>query len=200
MNSLIWQCRKIAILECIRKIIFSFRSIGFSRGRRGSFSYGRPIIYSWGITEVDIGKFCSMSTGINIVGGEHNINWVSTFPLRERFRLSGRGKDGHPKTKGPISIGNDVWIGMGVTILSGVKIGDGSVIAAQSVVTKDVPPYAIVAGNPAQVVKYRFDQETIQALLRIQWWNWGLSKIIENVSLLNGADVQKFVSKFDPDL
>lgn len=200
MNSVEWQCRKIYFLEYLRKIYFILRNYGPSKGKRGSFTYGRPRILTWGITDVSIGKFCSLASGINIVGGEHNTNWVSTFPLREQFLLPGHGKAGHPKTKGPIIIGNDVWIGIGVTILSGVKIGDGSVVAAQSVVTKDIPPYAIAAGNPAQVVKYRFNQDTIQALLRIQWWNWDLRKILANVALLNGADIQEFVRKFDPQL
>jgi acetyltransferase-like isoleucine patch superfamily enzyme len=197
MNSSAWQIKKIFFLEYLRKIIFFLRNFGPSQGERGAFTYGRPRIFTWGVTKVSIGKFCSISSGINIVGGEHNMRWVSTFPLRERFQLPGRGKDGHPKTKGPIIIGNDVWIGMGATILSGVTVGDGAVIAAHSVVTKDVPPYAIVAGNPAQVLKYRFDQETIQALLRIQWWNWDITKIVENVALINGADVQEFVRLSD---
>lgn len=198
MSSIVWQCRKIKCIEFLRNIYFFFRTLGTSVGQRGSFTYGRPRVFTWGITDVNIGKFCSMSSGINIVGGEHNVSWVSTFPLRDRFQLPGRGRDGHPKSKGPICIGNDVWIGMGVTILSGVNIGDGSVVAAQSVVTKDVPPYTIVAGNPAKIIKYRFDQETIQALLRIQWWNWDLKKIVENIVLINGADVQGFIRKFDP--
>jgi acetyltransferase-like isoleucine patch superfamily enzyme len=197
MASILWQCRKILCLEYIRKAIFLFRTIGTTKGQRGAFTYGRPRIYSWGVCEVSIGKFCSLSTSITIVGGEHNLKWVSAFPLRERFWLPGRGKDGHPKTKGPVTIGNDVWIGMGALILSGVTIGDGSVVAAHSVVTKDVPPYAIVAGNPAQIVRYRFDQGTIQALLRIRWWDWRLEKIVENAAWLNGADVHEFVCRFD---
>jgi acetyltransferase-like isoleucine patch superfamily enzyme len=199
MNPVEWQCRKIICLEYIRKIYFILRNYGPSKAKRGQFTYGRPRILTWGITEVSIGKFCSLSSGITIVGGEHNTKWVSTFPLREQFLLPGRGKAGHPKTKGPILIGNDVWIGLGVTILSGVNIGDGAVVASQSVVTKDVPPYAIVAGNPAQIIKFRFSQDIIQELLRIQWWNWKLQKIVTNVDLLNGTDVQEFVRKFDPE-
>jgi acetyltransferase-like isoleucine patch superfamily enzyme len=147
--SIFWQCCKIQFLEIIRKGIFNVRTFGMPKGHRGEFTYGRPRIYTWGICDVSIGKYCSLSTGITIVGGEHNSNWVSTFPLRDRFRLPGRKRDGHPKTKGPVIIGNDVWIGMGALILSGVTIGDGAIVAAQSVVTKDVPPYAIVAGNPS---------------------------------------------------
>ena len=96
-------------------------------------------------------------------------------------------------------IGNDLWIGYGVTILGGVKIGNGAVIGASAVVAKDIPPYAIAVGNPARVVKYRFDEKTIRKLLAVKWWNWDLEKIADNFPLMN--DPEKFLEvHYSPDL
>ena len=92
-----------------------------------------------------------------------------------------------------MTIGNDVWIGRNVIIISGVKIGDGSVIGAGSVVTKDVPPYAIAAGNPAKIVRMRFDEETIKKLLKIEWWNWSLERVLANLPYLLSNDIAEFV-------
>ena len=100
------------------------------------------------------------------------------------------------KRKGQILIGNDVWIGDGVTILGGVRIGDGAVVAAEAVVTKDVPPYAIVAGNPARVIKYRFPQDVIEKLERIAWWNWSSEKLAACKEDMRG-DVATFAQKYD---
>lgn len=100
------------------------------------------------------------------------------------------------KRKGQILIGNDVWIGDGVTILGGVRIGDGAVVAAEAVVTKDVPPYAIVGGNPARVIKYRFPRDVIEKLERIAWWNWSSEKIASCKEDMRG-DVAAFAQKYD---
>jgi serine acetyltransferase len=102
---------------------------------------------------------------------------------------------GHPECKGDIIIGNDVWIGAKSTIMSGVKIGDGAVIGSGSVVAKDVPPYAIVVGNPAKVIKYRFDEQQIENLLEIAWWNWPEHKIKEEAMLLWSKDINYFIDK-----
>ena len=104
-------------------------------------------------------------------------------------------KMGHPACKGDISIENDVWVGATSTIMSGVKISNGAVIGGGSVVTKDVPPYAIVVGNPAKVVKYRFNEEQIDKLLRIAWWDWEEEQIKENAMLLWSDDINKFIEK-----
>lgn len=118
---------------------------------------------------VHVGNYCSIAGDVRFfVDGNHNYNYASTFPFYELGTHTGQkscwGK-GAPK------VGHDVWIGEGCLILSGVTIGNGAVVCARSVVTKDVPPYAIVAGNPGVVKKYRFDDETIQALLDSEWWN-----------------------------
>ena len=90
-------------------------------------------------------------------------------------------------------IGHDVWVGQNAAILSGVTIGNGAVVAGFSVVTKDVPPYAIVGGNPARIIRYRFTPDQIAALLRIAWWDWPEAKVREMVTMLNGGDVQAFI-------
>lgn len=157
----------------------------------GRYSYGRPKFMTWTQEDrITIGSFCSIADEVVIFGGgEHRIDWITTYPLRVVFNLPGAGKDGHPHTKGETRIGNDVWIGYRAVILSGVTLGDGVVVGAGAVVTKDAPPYSIVAGNPAKVIRYRFDEDVIEALLRIKWWEWPIEKIIENAGVLCGADM-----------
>jgi len=143
---------------------------------------------------IELGSFCSIAQDVTIFGGgEHNLEWVTTYPLRIALGHPLAWQDGHPKTKGPTKIGSDVWIGHGSTILSGTTVGHGAVIGAGTVVTGDVPAYAIVAGNPARLVRYRFEPRTIARLLEIAWWNWPLAKIDENVSLLCGGSVDEFL-------
>lgn len=162
----------------------------------GNFTYGQPNVIFWdNNTLVKIGKFCSLASGVTILaGGEHRSDWISTYPfnaLVEDFNYI----KGHPATKGNITIGNDVWIGESAKILSGVTIGDGAVVGSSSVVTKDVPPYAIVAGNPAKIIKYRFDDETIEKLLEIKWWDFDEKDIIKIIPILQSNDIEKFIKK-----
>lgn len=169
-------------------------------GSVGRGTYGIPHIYRWdNSTRLDIGAYCSIASGAMIVmGGEHRTDWVTTYPLRVLNDLPGAWSDGHPRTKGDIVIGNDVWIGLGSTILSGVTIGDGAVIGAGAVVTRDIAAYGIVIGNPAELVKYRFDEDLREALLRIAWWNWPHEKVVREVAVLSSGDVARFVERFDP--
>jgi serine acetyltransferase len=102
---------------------------------------------------------------------------------------------GHPSCKGDITVGNDVWIGAKSTIMSGVKIGDGAIVAAGALVTKDVEPYSIVGGNPARLLKYRFDKSQIEELLKIEWWLWDESKIKEEAMILWSSDINYFIKK-----
>jgi len=110
-------------------------------------------------------------------------------------RVYGKPKYGDT-SKGPIIIGSDVWVGYKALILSGVRIGDGAVIGARSVVSKDIPPYAIAVGSPIVIKKYRFSEEVIKELLRIQWWNWPDEKIVKNIKLLLSDDVVEFIRRF----
>jgi lipopolysaccharide transport system ATP-binding protein len=159
----------------------------------GAYSYELPKILSFGWSEkVVIGKFCSIAEDVKIVaGGEHNLNHVTTFPLKDRLK----GSKLPIHHKGAIIIENDVWIGTGAIILAGVKIGNGAVVGAGSVVTHDVPDYAIVAGVPARVVKFRFTTDQIKKLLEIAWWNWDIEKIVENVDYFHGH-VDVFIEQF----
>ena len=122
---------------------------------------------------------------------------MTTFPLRIALGEDGAGRDGHPASKGPTRIGNDVWIGDGATILSGVTIGDGAVVGARAVVAQDVPPYHVVAGNPAREVRARFAPEVVAALLRIRWWDWPLDGIRAQVEGLCGGDPADFIRRND---
>lgn len=162
--------------------------------RIGKGSYGNPEIHSWGEkTGLTIGAYCSFADGVQIfLGGEHRVDWVTTYPF-STFWQAAKGIAGHPRSKGDVSIGNDVWIATEAVILSGVKIGDGAVIGARAVVTRDVPPYAIVAGNPASVVKMRFDDETVARLLAIKWWEWDSHRIEQALPLLLNADIDAFL-------
>ncbi len=160
---------------------------------RGSYA-GELKILSWdeGAT-LAIGNYCSIATGVTILlGGEHPTDWVTTFPFHFHWKEIGP-MSGHPKSKGDVTIGSDVWLGLECTVASGVSIGHGAVVGARAVVTKNVPPYAIVAGNPAAVVKYRFDREVIDALLKIEWWNWTEEKIKSNVLTLLSNRIGDFI-------
>ena len=178
------------------EILFTKDLLG-DRYRIGDYTYGKPRVVSWGEgTSLTIGKYCSISTNVIIfLGSEHRTEWVSTFPFAFLWDEA-KSIKGHPSTKGDVVIGNDVWIAYGTTILSGVTIGDGAAIGACSLVTRDVPPYAIVAGNPAQVIRHRFDTETIQKLLRIKWWDWPDEKVKENVHLICSDSVAEFLRRF----
>ena len=140
---------------------------------RGTYADTNIAIHSWGEgATLEVGSFTSIASGVQIfLGGEHRTDWVTTFPFNVLYE-EGKAITGHPKSKGNVEIGSDVWIGVEAMIMSGVNIGDGAVIGARAVVTKNVPPYSIVAGNPAVVVKKRFDDTTIQRLLDIKWWKW----------------------------
>jgi chloramphenicol O-acetyltransferase type B len=140
-----------------------------------------------------IGKFCSIATGITfMLGGNqgHRYDWTSTYAL-DYFDNSSCTKD--IDSKGDTVIGNDVWIGADVMIMPGIHIGDGAVIATRAVVTKDVEPYSIVGGNPANFIKKRFSDKKIEILLKVKWWDWTEEKIKENLDLLRSGDVEKLL-------
>jgi len=163
---------------------------------RGSHTYGpEPKIIglpSIGIGST-IGNFCSIAPGLQFIfRGTHMTHWISTYPFRTMWRMDVPLHDGRP-VPDPITVGNDVWIATNVKILQGVKIGDGAVIATESFVTKDVPPYAIVGGHPAEVIRYRFSERQIATLLKIAWWNWNDDEIRKVVPLLTSDNIDKFI-------
>lgn len=136
----------------------------------GDYTYGDFKVLTWfrcEKTKLTIGKFCSISSDVVFfLGGEHRSDFISTCPFNILLH-SFEYIEGHPNTKRDIIVGNDVWICAGANILSGVKIGDGAIVGAESVVTKDVPPYAIVAGNPARIIRYRFDADIVNKLIKL---------------------------------
>lgn len=164
----------------------------------GKWTYGVPKIHSWpGCSTLHVGSFCSIAEGVQIfLGGEHRSDWVTTYPFVDFWR-TGKDIKGHPRTKGDVIIGNDVWIGHEAVILSGVRIGDGAVIGARAVVSKDIPPYGIVAGNPARLIRHRFDTETILRLLDCQWWNWDDGRIEKAIPYLSQQDIASFLDRVE---
>ena len=146
-----------------------------------------------------IGKFCQIASGVKFLmnGMFHALNGISTFPFAI-FSQDCRNK--YPQNfsfpyKGDTVVGNDVWIGYNVTIMPGVHIGDGAIIGTNSTVTKDVPPYTIVAGSPAKQIRERFDHPQIEFLLKLQWWNWPIEKILQNISVLVSGDFSALSSQ-----
>jgi len=144
-----------------------------------------------------IGKFCQIAEGVEFImnGANHVMNSVTTYP----FNIMGNGwekvtprLDDLP-LKGDTVIGNDVWIGQNVTIMPGIKIGNGVIIAANSVVTRDIPDYHIVGGNPAKIIKRRFSDDLINHLQEIRWWDWNEKKIFDNLEILCSHDINKIM-------
>jgi acetyltransferase-like isoleucine patch superfamily enzyme len=169
-----------------------------SRIQVGRFTYGYPQFKLWALEEsISIGAFCSIADEVVISGGgEHRSDWVTTFPLRIAFGDPLAWRDGHPANKGPTVIGNDVWIGYGATILSGVTVGDGAIIGARAVVAGDVAAYSVVTGNPARQTKMRFPADQVEALLRIRWWDWPIEDIHARQADLCGGSSEEFVRRF----
>jgi len=167
-----------------------------------NYTYGKPTFKQWpGDANYTCGNFCSIGSNLTIyLGGNHRTDWVSTYPFGYIHEDVFTTKiPGLPTSRGDVVIGNDVWIAENVTIMSGVRIGDGAVIACNSHVVKNVEPYSIVGGNPAKFIKYRFTQEQIEWLLKIQWWTWNIEKIKENVHLLCNDKIDEFIDKHKDD-
>ena len=144
-------------------------------------------------TMLFIGAYTSIATEVKVfLGCNHRTDWVTTFPFNVLWE-SAKGIQGHPTSKGDVVIGNDVWIGAEAVIMSGVCVGDGAVIGARTVVSRDVPPYAIVVGNPAQIVKYRFNDQIIERLLHIKWWEWEKSRLEGALPALLNQDIDDFI-------
>lgn len=165
-----------------------------------SENFERNVLYHYDFSQdkLIIGKFCALATGIKFImnGANHRISGFSTYP----FNIFGNGwekatpEEDELPYKGDTIVGNDVWIGYESIIMPGVTIGNGAIIAAKSVVVKDVPPYSIVGGNPARIIKQRFSDETIKALLKIAWWNWDIQKISAHLEQIVAADLNALLT------
>ncbi len=186
--------RRKAVKEAGMKRIEECISSKYPNFKVGNNSYGCPQIYGWGEDSVlEIGAYCSIAEDVKILlGGEHHPEWVSTYPFNQ-FWQDASHIQGQPYSRGDVLIGSDVWIGFGATILSGVTVGHGAVIGAHALVRRNVEPYAVVAGNPAKVVRKRFSDKQIEKLLHIAWWEWPEQEIRGCVDLLMSGDIDSFL-------
>ena len=154
----------------------------------GAHSYGLPNVLYWdNKTKLEIGKYCSIAEGaVFILGGNHRSDWISTYPFNAFGDKWPEAKsiEGGIATNGDIKIGNDVWIGHGATILSGVSIGNGAIIGAGSVVSGNVEEFAVVAGNPARFIRFRFDENVRAQISKSAWWDWSESRVSNHVKYL----------------
>jgi virginiamycin A acetyltransferase len=156
--------------------------------------FERNVLYNYGSDRLIIGKFCAIATGVKFImgGANHKLDGISTYP----FPIFGQGWETgieqvmNLPSRGDTIVSNDVWIGYESLIMPGVRIGDGAVIATRSVVVKDIPPYTIAGGNPAQPIKQRFSDAEVAQLLEIKWWDWDRAKITRNIHLIMGSHIQ----------
>jgi acetyltransferase-like isoleucine patch superfamily enzyme len=167
----------------------------------GDHTYGNPNVrFPDTGARLSIGRYGSIADKVEIMlGGNHHTDLISTYPFGALPDLwpEARSHSYKDSSNGDVMIGHDVWIGTGAIILSGITIGHGAVIAARAVITKDVPPYAIVGGNPAKIIRYRFDDMTISRLLASQWWDLPHARIIALVPLLQSKDIDGFLKAVD---
>ncbi len=183
---------------------YTYYDESFVGGNPEKFEDNNILYFSLG-QKLKIGKFCCLASQCKFVmaSANHHLNSFTAYPLfwnflenpetKSYFDIIPNKKHYH-KEYGDTVIGNDVWIGYDALIMPGVKIGDGAVIGARSVVTKDVDPYTIVGGNPAKVIRKRFDDSTIEKLLEIKWWNWEIEKVMENYHAIMECDVEGLVN------
>lgn len=160
----------------------------------GIGTYGMPVVHDWAEgSTLRIGSYCSIADNVQIfLGGQHRTDWVSSYPF-PAYLPEARHIPQFGGTRGDVVIGSDVWLCANCTILSGVTVGHGAVVAAGAIVTRDVPAYSVVAGNPAKHIRWRFDEATRQALLEAAWWDWPEAEIRRIVDKLCSDDSQAFI-------
>ena len=190
-----------AVHEGLERHLLEHQLYSSERLSMGRHSYGDPRVATFpgDTAHVRVGAFTSIGPEVILMdGGDHRTDWVSTFPFRVVLGLPGAYEDGQPRSRGDIEIGNDVWIGRGARVRSGVTIGDGAVVGGYALLTRDVRPYAVVAGVPAREIRRRFSDEQVDALLRIAWWEWPMDAIERTVPQLSGGDVDAFIREHPP--
>ncbi|MCX7342845.1 MAG: CatB-related O-acetyltransferase [Proteobacteria bacterium] len=161
------------------------------------YNFEKNVLYLFDFIDdkLIIGKFCQIATGVRFImnGANHAMDGISTYP----FKVFGKSWGETPMdvvSKGDTVIGNDVWIGNNVTIMQGITIGDGAIIGTNSLVTKNVEPYTIVGGNPAKLIRKRFSDKDIDALVKLAWWDWPVDKITENLPAIVAGDIQALIN------
>ena len=164
-------------------------------------SYLAPYLFPLSKDSLIIGKFVQIAHGVRFItsSANHKMSGFSTYPFNTFMMTPQTTSEDitamfeDAQNRGDTVVGNDVWIGMNAVIMPGVKIGDGAIIGANSVVTKNVEPYTVVGGNPATIIKKRFDEQTIDTLLNIKWWNWPIGKIEKNIDVIIGNDLDALI-------
>ncbi len=170
----------------------------------GKHSYGNIFIEGDHLlNNITVGSFCAIGSKVEamVAGWSHNTDWITTYPFEaftNKWSNASRIKP-YPRTPRTITIGNDVWIGQGVLILSGVTIGDGACIGANTVVSKDIPPYTIAVGAPMKFLRKRFSNEDVSFLMNLKWWNWPDEKINRYLPIISSGDIEQFKSILQND-
>ncbi|MEC4806598.1 MAG: CatB-related O-acetyltransferase [Jaaginema sp. PMC 1079.18] len=158
-------------------------------------NFERNVLYHFDFIgdKLIIGKFCAIASDVQFImnGGNHDIHHFTSYPFYIFGEAWQKVTPTEINTKGDTIIGNDVWLGYNATILPGVQIGDGAVVGAKAVVTKDIAPYTIVGGNPAKPISQRFQPDVIEILLSLKWWNWPIEKITQHLEILSSNDGEK---------
>lgn len=164
----------------------------------GEASYGLPIVHdNHERSTLQIGAYCSIASNVQIfLGGQHKTNWVSNYPFPFFFEMDAEYREEYVAggSRGNVIIGSDVWLCANCIILSGVTIGHGAVIANGAVISRDVPPYAVMAGNPAKQIKWRFDEPTRNSLLEAAWWHWPKDEIKHVLDKICSTDLTDFLN------
>ena len=164
----------------------------------GDYSYGHPKVrFSETGAKLRMGRYCSIADKVEILlGGDHRLDYATTYPFTALPGLwpSARGLEGSHATKGDVTIGHDVWMGSGCMILSGTTIGHGAVIGARTVVTRDVPAYGIVAGNPGRLIRIRFPDEVVARLMAAAWWDLPREEVVPLIPLLQSNRVEELLA------
>lgn len=198
-----YRAKMRRIRSRLEAVVRSTEQVEFEALRRsgkvvvGIGTYGFPTVRTFVHDEsrLMVGNYSSLALGATfLLGGEHPLDRPTTYPLRIRSNDSDQGADGFPKFTPDTVVGSDVWIGANSIILGGRRVADGAVVAAGAVVTRDVPPFAIVGGNPARVISYRLDERQRSSLLDLRWWDWPEAQIARATPYLAGKDVGQFIA------
>lgn len=161
----------------------------------GTGTYGIPEVFEFGDdTILRIGSYSSIAAGVKVLlGGEHRTDWLTTYPFPAMMKGLEDIKDYAP-SKGDVVIGSDCWICADATILSGVTIGHGAIVAAGALVARDVPPFAVVGGNPCKFIRWRFEEAIRDQLLEAAWWDWPMEEVKSVARMLSGSDLDGFLA------